>query len=187
MKYLTIVIFLFSSVYALGQQNHNNFLVLEADSTWTKEVIKFPLGFAPEIDFEGYEDLRFADGWKKMDQPDFWTYVFVWNVKLKQALSKNELETYLKLYFDGIMTAVNKKKDFKIPSTLVTLAKVDTSNVDNIYRGTIKMHDSFHTEEMMTLHVFISQERCKTSDKVIPFFRLSHNHLIIIFGANYLQ
>ena len=55
MKQFIIIIALLHNVVLFSQENENLY-ILEADSTWLKEVIKFPLSFAENIDYEGYED-----------------------------------------------------------------------------------------------------------------------------------
>jgi hypothetical protein len=44
---------------------------------WRTETIPFPLEFAPELDYEGLEELRFAPGMFKEGSADFWSYAFV--------------------------------------------------------------------------------------------------------------
>ena len=48
-----------------------------APDNWRKEIIEFPLDFAPEINLSGYEEILFAPGWSDSDAEDFWTYYFV--------------------------------------------------------------------------------------------------------------
>jgi len=71
--------------------------VLQTDSTWTKEIIKFPLGFAQEIKFEGFEDLRFPSGWAKQDSPDFWSYVWAWSINDVEGLTAHEQSVRVRL------------------------------------------------------------------------------------------
>ncbi len=98
-------------INAYAQENEE-LDILEADSTWLKEIIKFPFGFAPEINLKGYEDLRFAKDWSKPERQEFFTYAFVWNTNLTEAPTVNMLESNMRLYYDGLMTAVNKDNNF---------------------------------------------------------------------------
>jgi hypothetical protein len=43
----------------LFEEEKSNFNLLETDSTWNQEIFHFPISFAPEIKFEGFEDARF--------------------------------------------------------------------------------------------------------------------------------
>lgn len=155
--------------------------VLESDSTWLKEIIHFPIGFAPEIAYEGYEDLRFAKNWRDKNHEDFWCYMFVWHVKNSQELSAEDLEQQMKFYYDGLMRAVNKQKDFEVPETIVHFIKNegDTANTDFI--GKLQVHDSFNTEAMITLNVRVKTYYCedsKTSDIVFKISPQNFNHNI---------
>ena len=77
------IIFLSDCTYytlmSFGQKD-NDLYILEADSTYLKGVIKFPFGFAPEINCEGYEDLRFAKDWRNPVGIEFFTYAFLRNM-----------------------------------------------------------------------------------------------------------
>lgn len=147
--------------------------VFESDTTWLKEIIKFPLGFAPEIKFEGYEDLRFAKNWRKKDSPDFWCYTFVWQINGTKKLSAQDLETNIKLYYDGLMTAVNKKENFKIPETMVLFIENKDTKQDYDYIGKVRFHDSFSTEKLITLNITVNSLYCKEKNTSTIVFRLS--------------
>ena len=45
---------------------------------WRTETIPFPLDFAPELEYEGLEELRFSPGMFAEMKTDFWSYAFVW-------------------------------------------------------------------------------------------------------------
>lgn len=143
------------------------------DSTWLNEIIKFPLGFAKEINYEGYEDLKFAKNWRKQDSPDFWSYTFAWHVKGIHNPNTTTLEQQLKRYYDGLMTAVNKKKDFKIPETTVLFIKNESNTLDTNYIGKIKTYDSFNTKAMITLNVRAKMHYCDLKKETIMVFNLS--------------
>lgn len=145
----------------------------ESDTTWLKEIIKFPIGFAPEITYEGYEDLRFAKSWRDKEHPDFWCYTFVWHVKGIQKPSKKEFEHQLKSYYDGLMTAVNKKKDYIIPETKVRLISNVNDETNNGIIGEIRVYDSFNTENVITLNVQIKSYFCENKQETMMVFRLS--------------
>jgi len=111
-------------------QEHQKIKLIEADSTWGKEVIRIPFWFAPEINYKGYEDIRFAPGWAKVDSTDFWTYAFAWDVNLETKPTSKLYEGHLKDYFDGLMKVVNKDKELSIPKTKATCTEKEKS--DNI-------------------------------------------------------
>ena len=78
-KIIIISLLLSCSFDAFGQENEEINLI-QADSTWGKEVIQIPFWFAPEINYTGHEDIRFAKGWEDINSAGFWTYVFTWDI-----------------------------------------------------------------------------------------------------------
>lgn len=171
MKYLiTITCFLICYSGLLAQEKVKN-EAFEAGEIWLKEIIEFPIGFAPEIKYEGYEDLRFAKDWRKIDHEDFWCYTFVWHVKGIETQTAKRLETDIKWYYDGLMSAVNKKKGFKVPETTALFIKTEENDANFI--GKIKVYDSFNTEDMMILNVRVNVQYCEESNTSNIVFRLS--------------
>jgi hypothetical protein len=49
--------------------------------------------------------------------------MFAWHIKTNKKQTVETLETDIKLYYDGLMGAVNKKKAYQIPETTVLFIK----------------------------------------------------------------
>jgi hypothetical protein len=173
MKNNVLILLLLLTATTVFAQEEKELEVFDADGTWTKEIIQFPIGFAPDIPYEGYEDLRFAAGWAKKDSPEFWTYIFAWHIKGKQILSTQILETNLRMYFDGLMNAVNKDEDFEVPATTVSFAKKESGNKESDFTGKVTVHDSFHTQATITLNILVKNYYCEEKDESIIVFRIS--------------
>jgi len=77
---------------------------------WASEKINFPIDFAPKIPFTGIEELRFTPGWGKSTTNQYWAYAFLWFVDGDQKLKKDDLESYLTQYFDGLYLSNLKNK-----------------------------------------------------------------------------
>ncbi len=172
MKNNVLILLLLAATTVYGQEE-NELEVFDANATWTKEIIHFPIGFAPDIPYEGYEDLRFAAGWAKKDSPEFWTYIFAWHVNGKQMLTTQILEAHLKMYFDGLMNAVNKDKDFEVPATTASFTKKESVNKESDFTGKVTMHDSFHTKTTITLNILVKNYFCEEENKTIIVFKIS--------------
>tara|TARA_R110002072_G_scaffold118631_1_gene250759 strand:- start:174477 stop:175073 length:597 start_codon:yes stop_codon:yes gene_type:complete len=169
-KFLTLLLLLFTFICTSQSKTDTYESILQAkDTTWLKEIITFPIGFAPELQYEGYEDLRFAKNWSKPESPEFWTYTLAWNINLKKPLSIAQLETDLQFYYDGLMGVVNKDPDFKIPSSIIKLSSMDRGTL----KGTIQVYDSFHSKKVITLHIMIEQQYCEEKQSYTPIFRVS--------------
>lgn len=171
-KRIFTIVILLCSVLAFGQEEEA-LGVLESDTTWLKEIIKFPIGFAPDINYtEGYEDLRFAKKWRDSTHGDFWCYMFAWHIKSNKKQTVEVLEKDIKSYYDGLMGAVNKKKDFKVPETTVLFIKTD-HNTDTDFIGKLYVYDSFTSEAMMTLNVRVKVYYCDKTEFSTVLFKLS--------------
>lgn len=169
---ILIPFLLLNSIFLFSQEKEDLF-ILETDTTWGKELFQFPLGFAPEINFEGIEDARFPAGWGKIDSSTFWSYVFAWNINLNALITEKELENNLQIYFDGLMNAVNKDKEIEVPNTVVLFLKKEVSENRAKFIGKVRVYDSFRTKKMMTLNVQVTQDYCKIKNKSIIIFRFS--------------
>lgn len=77
---------------------------------WKSEVIPFPLGFAPDIEHEGLEELRFPKGFFQSDSPEYWSYTFLWRTTDVAELDAAALAGELTAYFRGLIKAVDEKK-----------------------------------------------------------------------------
>ncbi len=171
-KIFIISILLSCSVYSFGQQKEEINL-LQADSTWGKEIIQIPFWFATEINYSGHEDIRFAKGWADIHSAGFWTYVFAWDINLKTKPTSNFFEDNLKLYFDGLMKVVNEDTLLTIPKTKASFIEKEQKKEMTTFTGTIEIYDAFTTKKMITLHVTIENYYCKKTKTYLPLFRFS--------------
>lgn len=150
-----------------------DFFLLSSEKNWTKEVFLFPLRFAPDVDYQGKEEAYFPPGWRVEESEEFWSYVIAWHVESPEEQSSEELEREIEKYFDGLMKAVNKKRDFKVPSTKVDLVAEDNEGSVSHYSGKLELYDSFVKEEMFTLHAEIEYHPCSFDQQSTIIIRLS--------------
>ncbi|MBU62044.1 MAG: hypothetical protein CMI26_06040, partial [Opitutae bacterium] len=59
----------------------------KTDPVWFGERIKLPPGFSPTMDWKGIEEIRFAPGMFKADQPDFFSYALVFSLEPEADVS----------------------------------------------------------------------------------------------------
>ncbi|WP_347924252.1 hypothetical protein [Pontimicrobium sp. SW4] len=167
-KIITISLFLFSLVGF--SQEKQDLAVFETDSTWIKEIIEFPIGFAQEIKYEGFEDLRFPQGWSKEDSPNFWSYVWAWSIIDTEEVTTNDLEKNIQYYFDGLLGLDFYKIDDKpLRKTNAVFIKKNKSQ----FVGKVKTHDTRYTKKPMTLNVTVETSFCEQENKTIIHFRFS--------------
>ncbi len=169
-----VIILLLHSILIFGQEQEHVDL-LETDSTWGKEIFKFPLSFAKEIPYEGIEEARFPKNWAKRDSSDFWSYAFVWSININAAeLTEKELETDLQTYFDGLMR-IKEKRDNEvfIQSTVALFLEKNDAKESSQYIGKVRTHDAFFDKKPMTLNVLVEKHYCEQQKKTIVLFRFS--------------
>lgn len=155
---------------SFSQETYPNELFKTDSTTWIKEIIKFPLGFAPNINYQGFEDLRFVKaGWGKMNHPEFWSYAFGWYIQTNKKPTQKDIEHNIKLYYDGLMQAVNKEPTFTVPETIASFSKKGK----NKFIGTIKTHDSFYTKKIITLNTLVEIVHCTKQNTYVLLFRVS--------------
>jgi hypothetical protein len=147
--------------------------VLTTENTWEKEVFSFPLRFAKEIKYEGFEEAHFPKGWIDKDSPEFWSYTFVWNINHIEKLTAKELEKNLQIYFDGLMISVNKEKNKTLPNTIAKISKIKDSNGISNFSGTVNIYDSFVTKKPLLLNVKIEKQDWYKSQKSLIIFKFS--------------
>lgn len=194
-KIFIISILLSCSIYSFGQQQEEITLI-QADSTWGKEIIQIPFWFAPDINYNGAEDIRFAKDWEKIDSSGFWTLVFAWDINLKTKPTTKFFEDNLKLYYDGLMKEVNEDTLLIIPKTKALFKEKEQKNEFATFTGILETYDAFTTKKMITLNVTIESYYCKKTKTFIPLFRFSpkdFNHKVwkmlnqVTLCAKYLQ
>ncbi|RSK38672.1 hypothetical protein [Mangrovimonas spongiae] len=168
-KLITITISFILMCSWCFSQDQSTTNLLTVDSLWTKEWFEFPIHFAPNMNYKGYEEAYFPEHWSNQDSPDYWSYVFVWNIDGQLPLGEQQLEHDLQLYFDGLMTVVNKNKDFKVPQSTIVIIQQNK----NAFKGKMRLYNAFHTKRMMLLNVMVSSHYCKTQNRTLVLFRFS--------------
>lgn len=167
---ILLVLLVTNSSYC--QQNESENLLI-TDKSWGKEVFTFPLRFAKEIKYEGFEEAHFPKGWRKEESNEFWSYAFAWDINLIEELTSKELEKNLQIYFDGLMVSVNKEKGKTLPKTVAKINEIENSNDIPRFIGTVLIYDSFITRKPLLLNVNIEKQDCKQQQKSIILFRFS--------------
>ena len=168
-KHIVTILLLFFCILSYSQEEES-LEVFTTDSTWIKEIIKFPINFAQDINYEGFEDLRFPQGWSNQESPNFWSYVWAWNINGIEKPSESDLEKNVQLYFDGLLGLdFYKINDVKTPKTNAVFIKKENKQ----YVGKVKTVDTRYTKLPMTLNVLVVYYYCETQKKTIMVFRYS--------------
>lgn len=166
---LIFAVLIFHTVISLAQEKTLPTL-LKTDTTWGKEIFEFPIRFAKEINYQGYEEAQFPKGWSNRDTLTFWSYAFAWYIDVDTMLSVRTLEKDLELYFDGLNEIKMKRENgVYIPNTVALILKKDEST----FIGKLRIFDRFTKKKLFLLNAIIEQKYCKEKKKMIILFKFS--------------
>lgn len=137
---------------------------------WRFERINFPLSFAPELKYEGFEELRFAPGMFSPESDTYFTYIFAMKITNEATLDAAGLQSLLETYFCGLCWTVAKEKKFDIDVTKIS-AKVRAGKPDaqptGHFEATVESFDPFVTGKPLTLYLeMIVIETSRTDHRV---------------------
>ncbi len=161
---LILLLFTVGNMLTYGQENES---ILSAPDNWQREILPFPLSFAPAIDFVGFEDLRFSPGWSDSTSQEFWAYSFAWYIEMDSALTESKLTESFNLYYDGLMGVdLNNQADTinsnPLERTLGLFVKTNAG-----FSGKMRVYDAFFTKDYMTLNIKVKESFCPKRNKQI--------------------
>jgi len=73
---------------------------------WRKERIKLPPAFAPNMNWKGHEDIRFAPGMFDPKSDSFFSYDILFWIEGKRAPTQKELQQKIAIYYQGLSKAL---------------------------------------------------------------------------------
>ncbi len=138
--------------------------ILKYPKDWRYERINFPLDFAKNIDWEGFEELRFSPGMFDVKSPDYFTYYFVLSIK-KVEISIEEIKEALIKYYKGLCKAVNVKEKFKInhEEITVTIEKISSCSL----KANVVFFDGFTDGRRIVLDMLIEVSKVKDTEMLL--------------------
>jgi len=146
-------------------QDSNPTLLPEPED-WKFEKIDFPLDFAPDIEYKGFEELRFAPGMFDTLSNNYFTYIFALSIADKATIGKNEMELFLVEYYKGLCSAVAESKKQTVDISKIK-ARVKKSkrgkNKTLAYSARVNFIDVFTNGKEVVLNMEL--ELYKNSDK----------------------
>ena len=171
MRKLTLILILFFQIFSAIGQEKEEFSILKNSKNWKREIIKFPIEWAPDLKVSGFEELLFSPNWSDKKSDDFWSLVIAWSLEATSSFSQKELEHNFKSYFDGLMKPNHWSTNF--PEPKVHFIKNSDKNLNANYVGEMTFFDGLHTGEVITVHIKIAQTFCEKQQKAIVIFLLS--------------
>jgi hypothetical protein len=105
---------------ASGEPASTPELLPKAPPEWRFERIDFPLSFAPELRYDGFEELRFAPGMFDAKSKTYFTYIFTMKITTEATFDAKAIKSLLETYFRGLCKTVAKETDFKIDGSKIS-------------------------------------------------------------------
>ena len=144
-------------------------LVFKTD--WRGERIELPPEFAPDMGWNGIEEIRFAPGMFDPKSDSFFTYVFVFSLPGDQKLTQEAVKKETLIYYRGLAKSVLKSKGKEVDASKFTFAlekaKAASGTPATVkapadvtqYSGKLDWVEPFATAEPQILHFEIQQWR----------------------------
>jgi hypothetical protein len=153
-----------------------------APDNWPKELIVFPLDFAPSIPFHGFEDVRFAPGWGDSTSYQKWAYTIVWWLNDSVSFSEEQLKSHLEAYYTGLTKrrAMAEKQDtgaFRPAQGLVQKTTTLKGDLETYY-ATLFIYDAQVTKKPGELYFKVHVKDCGDKTKTIVFIEIAENSYI---------
>lgn len=178
MKYLAAVLFNLMVSAAAAQSFDGHTWVapyqLPTPDGWSTERFAIPIGFAPQINYTGVEDIRFAPGWSKADSSDYWTYAFLWFLDADVATDTATIQRNLTAYYTGLVNI--NRPDLSPNQIAPVVALFNTAEIApgdvQTYRGTIQMTDYLSAKPIL-LYCKVHVKKCPGKSNGFLFYKLS--------------
>lgn len=167
---LALIFFTISTIFSFGQENET---VLNAPDNWKSEIIPFPLGFARDIEFVGFEDLRFAPNWSDANHDNYWSYMFVWYIEKEESMTESKLTSYFNSYYDGLM-GVNliNNEGVTNPNQLDKTISLFIKTKDG-FSGKMRVYDRFFSKDYLILNIKVRESFSPKTNKQIILCEIS--------------
>ena len=185
MKSIITVTLFFICVSAFGQNTHAEFdgskwvppYMLDIPKGWDVERFLLPIDFAPQIQYKGVEDIRFAPGWGDSTSSEYWSYSFLWYMEGRPEINADIIASNLQYYYKGLIGRNIEKRNIpadKIFTPKTAFEKIKTSVDDKeTFQGTIYMLD-YMQQKPVTLNAIVHLKACETvKDKTFVFYEIS--------------
>ena len=139
-KYFRVGLFLLfvCTISTIVQAQKATAYLLKEPAGWEFERFDLPPVFAPGFPFKGIEELRFSPGMFKKDSVDYFTYAFVAQLDNTVAVSQDDIQNYLLLYYKGLCSSTAKDRKLTVDITKITVSIARNKTVaanEMIYHG----------------------------------------------------
>jgi hypothetical protein len=182
MSYSAVLLFFFVPLVSLGQITTSELDLekweppysLDIPEGWGTERFLIPISFAPQIPYEGIEDIRFMPGWAKAESADYWSYAFLWYLSGPEKTTAKIVESNLQEYYTGLLSAIlGDSMDSKSMTVKATIKKGKTQKGDiKTFFGSVNMFD-YMAKKPIVLYCKVHLKSCEGQNNTFIFYELS--------------
>lgn len=140
----------------LAEPGDSATLLPKTPPDWRFERIDFPLPFAPELKYDGFEELSFAPGMFNAESDTYFTYIFAMHLTNEITVDAGLLQSLLETYFRGLCRTVAKGTDFHIDLSKISATVHEVHNEavrSRPFVVTLDTFDPFVTGKPLKLHL----------------------------------
>jgi hypothetical protein len=130
---------IFLSFHAFSQNQNPTAVILKTPTDWGFEKYKFPIDFAPGINYKGFEEIRFSPGMMDTTSAFYFSYIFAVAINDSVKLNETAIENFLNKYYRGLSASVAKDKKLN-PDT--TQMKATVKNIPTAPNVSTKSYDA---------------------------------------------
>ena len=145
-------------------------LLPETPPDWRYERIEFPLPFAPELKYDGFEELGFAPGMFNAKSDTYFTYIFAMKITNEVSIDVKLLKSLLETYFRGLCRTVAEGTDFVIDAS-----KISATVREDHYEA---QHSRHFTVTLDSYDPFVTGKRLKLRLEMLVIDRDQNDHRI---------
>lgn len=141
--------------------------LLDVPQGWSHERLAFPLDFAPELDYAGFEDLAFAPGMFDPASDSHWSYALA--IRLEELSPETRiddelLEQFLQAYYLGLCRAVAGSRGLDVDLDAIATEVVFTGAG---WSATIELFDVFADGAPLSLALELAAQRTPTTIELL--------------------
>jgi len=122
---------------------------------WRFERMDLPFDFAADIDFEGFEELRFAPGMFDTLSETYFTYIFAVSINNDVSINKSEIYNFLNKYYKGLCAAVAESKNMQVDTSKIEIEITKVTTSITTYHSKILFFDVFTNGQEVLLNMEI--------------------------------
>jgi hypothetical protein len=157
----------------------NNDFVIVTPPKWAQENYNFPLEFAKDIPYKGYEEALFSPSWGDRLSDECWTYVIIWWLPGSPQFNEKTFSQVLQQYYTGL--ARKSRPGTVTPSDSVSRAKVEVTkaNTDSsdraTYNASATIYDGNISMAKLHINLKIHVLSCGKGSATVVIYEISPN------------